>query len=80
MNVKLFTIKDVKDFVDVCSKYNDSDVAVRQNRYVVDGRSILGIFSLNLLEPINVTIDSVNEDCKISFYNNIQKWEAKDSN
>ena len=74
MEIKLNTISDVKDFVEISSKYHDSEIVIKQNRYRVDGKSILGIFSLNLLEPVKVIIDSENENSKIAFYNNIEKW------
>lgn len=76
MTIELKTIQDVKDFVEISSKYDDSDIVVKQGRYKVNGKSILGIFSLNLLEPVKVIIDSDYGNSKISFYNNIQKWRA----
>lgn len=74
MTIKLKTIKDVNDFVSVCMQHNDGEIDVKQGRQIIDGRSILGIFSLNLLDSLNVTINSENENSKIGFYNNIQKW------
>ena len=79
MIIELKTIQDVKDFIEISSKYHDSDIVVKQGRYRVDGKSILGIFSLNLLEPIKVIIDSDYGNSKISFYNSIEKWKAKRS-
>ncbi len=49
--ITLSNVKDIQDFV----KYvimTDYDVDLVQGRYVVDAKSIMGIFSLNLLEPI----------------------------
>lgn len=63
----------------ICSKYHDGDVFVKQNQYVVDGKSILGIFSLNLVNPVKVTMDSENDNSKIGFYNNIQKWKPENN-
>lgn len=76
MIIKLNTIQDVKDFVEISSKYHDSEIVIKQNRYAVDGKSLLGIFSLNLLEPVKVIIDSENNNSKIVFYNNIKKWKV----
>ena len=76
MTIELKTIQDVKDFIEVSSTYHDSEIVIMQGRYRVDGKSILGIFSLNLLEPVKVIIDSENESSKIAFYNNIQKWKV----
>lgn len=78
MRIKLNTINDAKEFVSISSKYYNADIVVKQNQYVVNGKSILGIFSLNLLESINVVIDSDDDNSKIGFYNNIQKWKVKE--
>lgn len=75
MTIELKTIQDVKDFVEISSKYYDSNIVIEQDRYRIDGKSILGIFSLNLLEPVKVIIDSKDDNLKISFYNNIEKWK-----
>ena len=79
MTIELKTIQDVKDFVEVSSTYHDSEIVVKQDRYRVDGKSILGIFSLNLLEPVKVIINSDKDNSKISFYSEIQKWKVNDS-
>ena len=77
MTIRLRTIEDVNDFVAICSKYQDSDIDVKQGRQIINGKSILGIFSLNLVEPVKVIMDSENDNSKIGFYNNIQRWKAK---
>ena len=74
MMIMLNTIDIVKSFVDISSKYMDDNIDVIQGRYIINGKSILGIFSLNLTEPVNVIINSENEDYKVSFYKEIQKW------
>lgn len=63
----------------ICSKYHDGDFLVKQNQYVVEGKSIFGIFSLNLVEPVKVIMDSENDNFKIGFYNNIQKWKPENN-
>lgn len=62
--------------MNICSKYNNGDIIVKQERYMVDGKSILGIFSLNLLKNVEVIIESKNKNFKSNFYNSIQKWEV----
>lgn len=57
----LNSINDVKDFVNIVSRY-DFDVDLTSGRYVVDAKSIMGIFSLNLSKPIKVEVHS--EDCE----------------
>ena len=49
----LSSINDVKDFVNTVSRF-DFDVDLVSGRYVVDAKSIMGIFSLDLSKPIKV--------------------------
>ena len=60
-NLMLNSINDVKDFVNIVSKY-DFDVDLTSGRYVVDAKSIMGIFSLDLSKPIKVEIH--NDNCE----------------
>ena len=59
-NVVLSSINDVKNFVNIVSKY-DYEIDLTSGRYVVDAKSIMGIFSLDLSKPIKVEIHS--DDC-----------------
>ena len=59
-NMTLASINDVKDFVNLVSRY-DFDVDLTSGRYFVDAKSIMGIFSLNLSKPIKIEIHS--DDC-----------------
>lgn len=78
MKIELKTIQDVKEFVEISSKYHDAEIVIEQDKYRVDGKSVLGIFSLNLLEPVKVIIDSENDSDKINFYKDIERWKEDD--
>ena len=52
-NIMLNSINDVMEFVNIVSKY-DFDIDLTSGRYVVDAKSIMGIFSLNLSKPIKL--------------------------
>lgn len=54
VKIRLSTIADVRDFVNIVSQ-SDVDVDLASGRYVVDGKSIMGIFSLDLMSPITLT-------------------------
>lgn len=60
VNILLNTTDSVKNFVNIMSKY-DYDMDIRSGRYVVDAKSILGIFSLDLNRP--VTLELYADDC-----------------
>jgi phosphotransferase system HPr-like phosphotransfer protein len=54
------TIEKVKIFVDLNNNF-DGDVTVVYGRYVIDGKSIMGMFSLDLSNTLSVTIESNSE-------------------
>ena len=60
-NILLKSINDVKDFVNIDNKYN-FDVDLTSGRYIVDAKSIMGIFSLDLSKPIKVEVHSDGAD------------------
>ncbi len=64
-NILLSSITDVKEFVNLVSKC-DFDVDLTSDRYVVDAKSIMGIFSLDLSKPIKLEIHSDNADAFIA--------------
>ena len=58
-NIQLNSINDVKVFVNTVNKYA-YDIDLTSGRYVVDAKSIMGIFSLDLSKPIKVEIFADN--------------------
>ncbi len=69
-NISLKSITDVKDFVNIVNKY-DFDIDLTSGRYVVDAKSIMGIFSLDLSKPIKVDVHV--DDCE-KFYSEIKNF------
>lgn len=60
-DVLLNSINDIKNFVNIVSKY-DYDIDLISGRYVVDAKSIMGIFSLDLSKPIKMEIHNDASD------------------
>jgi len=56
-NILLSSINDIKAFVNIVNRY-EFDVDLTSGRYVVDAKSIMGIFSLDLSKPIKVDVHS----------------------
>ena len=52
VTINLGSIDKVKSFVNDITKF-DSDFDLVSGRYVIDAKSIMGIFSLDLSKPIN---------------------------
>ena len=63
VKISLNSIDKVKSFVNDITKF-DSDFDLVSGRYVIDAKSIMGIFSLDLSKPIDLNIhadDNVEE-------------------
>jgi len=55
VKISLNSIEKVKAFVNEISKY-DCDFDLVSGRYVIDAKSIMGIFSLDLSKPIDLNV------------------------
>lgn len=60
VKISLSSIEAVRNFVEIVRKFNE-EIDLSSGRYVVDAKSIMGIFSLDLLNPITLTVHS--DDC-----------------
>ena len=75
MQIKLFTIEDVRNFVNKLAKYT-VDLDLKSGRYTVDARSLMGIFSLDLLKPIEFVINSEDEQIAGEIIGDVKQWIA----
>ena len=55
VQISLNSIDKVKSFVNDITKFNN-DFDLVSGRYVIDAKSIMGIFSLDLSKPIDLNI------------------------
>ena len=62
----------VKEFVNITQNY-PFEILLKSGKYVVDAKSILGIFSLDLSQPIIVEIYA--DDCD-NLLEDLKKFEA----
>jgi phosphotransferase system HPr (HPr) family protein len=61
VNIKFSTIAQIQNFVNDMSKFL-SDVDLTSGKYVVNAKSVIGVFSLDLAHPIGLTAEGVDED------------------
>ena len=71
-DIALKTVQDVRDFVNQVILV-DFDVDLVQGRYTIDAKSIMGIFSLDLLSPITLVAHTEYAD---DFFDKIAKFKA----
>lgn len=62
--IQLTSVSDIKAFVDAASRL-DCDIDVICGRYLVDGKSIMGLFSIDLSEPIEVEVHGTQAQADI---------------
>ena len=60
VQISLNSIDKVKSFVNTITKY-DNDFDLVSGRYVIDAKSIMGIFSLDLSKPIDLNIHAEDD-------------------
>ena len=73
VTINLGSIDKVKSFVNDITKF-DSDFDLVSGRYVIDAKSIMGIFSLDLSKPINLNIHGDEDNAQIMEV--IKKYEV----
>ena len=64
VQISLNSIDKVKSFVNTVSQI-DSDFDLVSGRYVIDAKSIMGIFSLDLSKPIDLNIHAEDEATEV---------------
>ena len=69
--IKLNSIEKVKNFVSRISTF-DCDVDILYGRYIIDATSIMGIFSLDLTNPVTVMIHTDDYD-ELKLFNEIME-------
>ena len=60
VQISLNSIDKVKSFVNTLTKF-DCDFDLVSGRYVIDAKSIMGIFSLDLSKPIDLNIHATED-------------------
>ena len=73
--VQLTSVADIKEFVDAANRL-DCDVDVICGRYLVDGKSIMGLFSLDLSHPVKVEVHGSDAD-RSAFEQSVAAFEVK---
>lgn len=57
VKIQITTIDQIKGFINDVSRISE-DMDIRSGRHIIDAKSIMGLFSLNLSHPIDLIIYS----------------------
>ena len=72
VRISLQLAQRVKEFVKITQDY-PCEILLKSDKYIVDAKSILGIFSLDLSNPI--TVEVYDENCN-ELLERLKKFEA----
>ncbi len=73
VSIRLSTMNDVKDFVGTVTKFN-CDFDLLSGRFIVDAKSIMGIFSLDLSKPLALKINAEDEAMLVQIENELKPY------
>ena len=73
VNIKLPTAEAVQEFVAQISGLS-GQFDLLSGKYVLDARSLMGIFSLDLLKPIDFIIHSEDESIVNAVIEDVKPW------
>ena len=77
IKIRLSSVNDVKDFVSAVS-FCSCDIDIAADRYIIDAKSIMGIFSLNLSKPLVMKINSTDENEIADVLGKIEQFIVKE--
>ncbi len=72
LKILLPTISAVKEFVSETNKL-ECECDVRAGRYIVDAKSLMGMFSMDLSKPLELSVSADDPYCA-EFLNNVSKF------
>lgn len=78
ITILLNDFSKIKKFTNGVSKIS-SDVDLVRGRYVIDAKSTMGIFTLDLSKPIDVVLNSDDENEVLQFTNLMEEFAYEDS-
>lgn len=67
LTLKLNDFEKAKQFTTVANKFN-SDIDILRDRYVIDAKSTLGIYTIDLSKPVTIRIIS-DDSAEIARFN-----------
>lgn len=63
LTLKLNGLDDVKRFIGITSRYGEN-MTLGNGRYVVDAKSIMGIFTMDLSQPVQLVCEGEDDALK----------------
>lgn len=75
LKVKINSISDVKEFCNLSTR-QIFDIDIVSGRYIIDAKSIMGLFSLDLSKALEVNVHATEDEAK-DFIKALDKFIVK---
>ena len=73
LSVKLNTINLVKEYIDIVSK-STCEISILCGKFLLDGKSFMSLFSMDLTKPIELVIRSDSEENVLNLCENLNEF------
>jgi len=73
IQIKLSEIQHIRNFANMFLKY-PVELDLQQGRYIVDAKSPMGIYVLDLLKPIDFIVHSEDDDVINAIVEDVKAW------
>lgn len=71
--ITIGSIEKGKELSKIANKFSE-DIDILSGRYIIDAKSILGIFSLNLWKPVEIILHSNSEETIAKFIEELKDF------
>ena len=75
-NIRLDNVEKVKKYISIAFAFPGT-LTIKNENYVVNGNSILGVFSLNLSKDLELSLDNCNDAEEKEFIKKIDEFLVK---
>jgi len=73
VKIKLSEIQHIRSFANMFNNY-PVELDLQQGRYIVDAKSPMGIYALDLLRPIDFIVHSDDDDVINAIFEEVKAW------
>ncbi len=74
--IQLSSIEAVKEFVNLANRY-DFQINLTTDKYKIDAKSIMGVFSLDLSKPLTVQVENDGPEAA-RFLGELEEFQTQD--
>ena len=73
IKIKLSDIAHIRNFANIFTRYS-VELDLQQGRYIVDAKSPMGIYALDLLQPVDFVIHSDDDSIINDITDDVKDW------